>query len=392
MDLDQLSKTVDWLDDERRKDKQEITALQTRLAAAAAENTTLARRLQQLESDLASFTAQLQKVARVDAILDGYRKEMTKQLEELEQRRLEADKEDERLRKLEREGINKALAELRRSVEVVPSLLREPEARKENESRLVRSVAELQLKVADLNKYLDERGRALTIIEEGRRVDAKRIVDLQTEQAEVRKRVEESRGKIEIVEDLSRRTDVRLGEVFLAENERRTGQAQWLEVQAAAQMERDRAWSDLKVKVDAALEGLEGYARRVEQYDDTNREVKRASEGFKQTIELIERRINESAEIQRLADERFRQDWAAFLADNQKHWATHLLLREEQWREHDRLNAKVVERVEALEADMVEVKMAIERLQAIDASRLQLLEKTLREVMAGSEQELTPVR
>ncbi len=392
MDLDQLSKTVDWLDDERRKDKQEITALQTRLAAAAAENTTLARRLQQLESDLASFTAQLQKVARVDAILDGYRKEMTKQLEELEQRRLEADKEDERLRKLEREGINKALAELRRSVEVVPSLLREPEARKENESRLVRSVAELQLKVADLNKYLDERGRALAIIEEGRRVDAKRIVDLQTEQAEVRKRVDESRGKIEIVEDLSRRTDVRLGEVFLAENERRTGQAQWLEVQAAAQMERDRAWSDLKVKVDAALEGLEGYARRVEQYDDTNREVKRASEGFKQTIELIERRINESAEIQRLADERFRQDWAAFLADNQKHWATHLLLREEQWREHDRLNAKVVERVEALEADMVEVKMAIERLQAIDASRLQLLEKTLREVMAGSEQELTPVR
>ena len=392
MDLDQLSKTVDWLDDERRKDKQEITALQTRLAAAAAENTTLARRLQQLESDLASFTAQLQKVARVDAILDGYRKEMTKQLEELEQRRLEADKEDERLRKLEREGINKALAELRRSVEVVPSLLREPEARKENESRLVRSVAELQLKVADLNKYLDERGRALTIIEEGRRVDAKRIVDLQTEQAEVRKRVDESRGKIEIVEDLSRRTDVRLGEVFLAENERRTGQAQWLEVQAAAQMERDRAWSDLKVKVDAALEGLEGYARRVEQYDDTNREVKRASEGFKQTIELIERRINESAEIQRLADERFRQDWAAFLADNQKHWATHLLLREEQWREHDRLNAKVVERVEALEADMVEVKEAIERLQAIDAGRLQLLEKTLRVVMAGSEQELTPVR
>jgi hypothetical protein len=392
MDLDQLAKTVAWLDDERRKDKQEIAALQTRLAAAAAENTTLARRLQQLESELVSFTAQLQKVAKVDTILDGYRKEMTKQLEELEQRRLEADKEDERLRKLEREGINKALSELRKSMEVVPGLLREPEARKENESRLVRSVAELQLKVAEFNKYLDERGRSLTIIEEGRRQDAKRIVDLQTEQAELRKRVDEARGKLEVVEDLSRRTDVRLGEVFLAENERRTGQAQWLEIQAAAQMERDRAWGDLKVKVEAALEGLEGYARRVEQYDDTNREVKRASEGFKQTIELIERRINESAEIQRLADERFRQDWAAFLADNQKHWATHLLLREEQWREHDRLNAKVVERVETLEADMAEGKTALERLQAIDASRLQLLEKTLREVMAGTEQELTPVR
>jgi len=52
MELDQLAKTVDWLDDERRKDKQELAALQTRLAAAVAENTTLARRLQELESEV----------------------------------------------------------------------------------------------------------------------------------------------------------------------------------------------------------------------------------------------------------------------------------------------------------------------------------------------------
>ena len=392
MDLDQLSKTVAWLDDERRKDKQEMAALQTRLAAAVAENTTLTRRLQQLESELVAYSAQLQKVAKVDTILDNYRKEMTRQLEELEARRVEAEKEDERLRKLERDGINKALGELRRSIEVVPGLLREPEARKENENRMVRSVAELQMKVTEFNKFLDERGRSLAIIEEGRRLDAKRITDLQTEQAELRKRQDEARGKVEIVEDLSRRTDVRLGEVFLAENERRAAQAHWLETQAAIQMERDRAWSDLKAKTEAALSGLEIHARRVEQYDDTNREVKRIAEGFKQTIEVIERRINEATEIQRLAEERFRQDWAAFLADEQKHWATHLLLREEQWREHDRLNAKLTERVEALEATIAESQVALERLQAVDANRLQLIEKTLRGIMAENQPELTPVR
>ena len=390
MDLDQLAKTVGWLDDERRKDKQEIAALQTRLTAAAADNTTLARRLQQIESDLTAYTAQLQKTTKVDVILDSYRKEMTRQLEELEQRRLEAGKEDERLRKLERGGINKSLAELRKSMEVVPGLLREPDARKETENRLIRSVAELQLKVTEFNKYLDDRGRSLTIIEEGRRQDTKRILDLQAEQADVRKRQDEARGKLEIVEDLSRRTDMKLGEVFLAENERRTAQAQWLEIQAGAQMERDRAWTEMKAKMEAALEGLEGYVHRVEQYDDTNREVKRATEGFKQTVELIERRINESTEIQRLAEERFRQDWAAFLADNQKHWATHLLLREEQWREHDRLNAKLSERVEALEAELIQVQAMLQHWQALDANRLQLLDKTLREIMAEYEQDMAP--
>lgn len=391
MELDQLAKTVDWLDDERRKDKQEIAAMQTRLAAAVAENTTLSRRLQQLESDVSAYVAQLQKITKIDTILDSYRKEMMRQLEEVEQRRLESGKEDERLRKLEREGLNKSLAELRKSLEVVPALLREPEARKETENRLVRSVAELQLKVSEFNKFLDERGRSLTIVEEGRRQDAKRIADLQTEQSDLRKRQDESRGKLEIVEDLSHRTDIKLGEVFLAENDRRTAQAQWLESQTAGQMERDRAWNDLRAKVEAGLAGLEGYVHRVEQYDDTNREVKRAAEGFKQTIELIERRINESTEIQRLAEERFRQDWAAFMADNQKHWATHLLLREEQWREHDRLNAKLLERAETLEADVLEIQAALQRWQTLDASRLQLIDKTLREIMAEYEQELKPV-
>jgi len=391
MELDQLAKTVDWLDDERRKDKQELAALQTRLAAAVAENTTLARRLQELESEVSSYVAQLQKITKIDAILDNYRKEMTRQLEEVEQRRLDAAKEDERLRKLEREGINKSLAELRKAADILPALAREPDARKETENRLARSVAELQLKVTEFNKFLDERGRALAIVEEGRRQDAKRIGDLQTEQADLRKRQDESRGKLEIVEDLSRRTDVKLGEVFLAETERRTAQAQWLEAQAAAQLERDRAWTDLRAKVEAGLTGLEGYIHRLEGYDDTNREVKRASETFKQTIELIERRINETTEMQRLGEERFRQDWAAFMADNQKHWATHLLLREEQWREHDRLNAKLTERVDTLEADSAETEVALQHWRALDASRLQLLDKTLREIAAEYEQDLKPV-
>ena len=79
------------------------------------------------------------------------------------------------------------------------------------------------------------------------------------------------------------------------------------------------------------------------------------------------------------------------MADNQKHWATHLLLREEQWREHDRLNAKLLERVETLEAAVLEIQAALQRWQTLDASRLQLIDKTLREIMAEYEQELKPV-
>ncbi len=392
MDRDQLAKTVQWLDDERRKDKQEIAALQERLAALGTETTGVSRKQQQLESDLAASSAILQRLSKMDEILDGYRKEMTRQLEELEQRRVEAEREADRLRKVEREGLNKSLADLRKGVEQTAKLERESQARKEEENRMSRLVAELQNKVTEFNRYLDERGRVVAVLEEGRRQDAKRITDLQTELSELRKRVDEHRGKLDVVEDVARRTEARAGELMLAETERRSLQTQWVETQALAQAERDRAWGELRDKTEAALKSLEESSRRVDQYAETNREVRRSADEIKQTSELLERRITEATEMQRLAEERFRQEWAAFLADDQKRWTTHMLLRDEQWREHDRLTAKNEERLENLEERTAEALDALHHWQSIDATRLQNLLSLLREMLAEYDQNFTKVR
>jgi chromosome segregation ATPase len=392
MDMDQLAKTVQWLDDERRKDKQEIAALQERLAGLATENAGLTRKLQQLESDLATSTAVLQRLAKIDEILDGYREEMTRQLDELEQRRTEAAREDERLRKVEREGLNKSFSELRKGIENNARLERESQARREEENRISRLVAELQNKVTEFNRFVDERARSAGVLEEGRRRDAKRITDLQTDLTDLRKRTDQNRGKLDVVEDVARRTEVRAGELMVAEAERRSLQTQWVETQALAQAERDRAWSELRDKTEAALKTLEGYGHRVDQYAETNREIKRAADEFKQTVELLERRLTEAPEMQRLAEERFRQEWAAFLADDQKRWTTHMLLRDEQWREHDRLTAKEQERLEILEEQMSEALDTLRHMQAVDANRLQSLLNLLREMMAEYDQNFTKVR
>jgi DNA repair exonuclease SbcCD ATPase subunit len=391
-DQEQLAKTVQWLDDERRKDKQEIAALQERLASQAGENANLSRRIQQLDSDLTASNATLQRLAKIDEILGGYRKEMTKALEEVEQRRAEAEREDERLRKVEREGLNKSFAELRKGVEVAGRLEREAQSRKEEENRLSRLVAELQNKVLEFNRHLDERIRSITVLEEGRRQDAKRITELQTEHSELRKRIDENRGKLDVVEDLSRRVDVRVAELALAETERRSALSQWLDTQAVLQAERDRMLSDFRERVDAATKTMEEYGRRVDQYHETNREMKRSAESYQQAVELLERRIAEAAEMQRLAEERFRQDWAAFLADDQKRWTTHMLLRDEQWREHDRLNAKQLERLDTLEDQMAEALDLLRHWQAMDAQRLQSLLGLLRDMAAEYDQDFTQTR
>lgn len=391
MDIEQLSKTVAWLDDERRKDQQRITVLQERLTALTQENVSLAKRLQQVDSDLVTTNNNLQRVSKVDSILDGYRKEMARQIEELERRRVESGKEDERLRKIEREVVNKNLTELRKGLDPIPKYEREIAARKEEESRLARLIAELQLKVSEFNKHVDERNRLVTVLDEGRRQDVKRLNEVQTEAAELRRRFDEWRGKLDIVEDLARRSEARLGEVFLAETDRKNAQAQWVEVQTVALNERDRAFAELKASTEVVLDNMKDYARRVDQYADAFRTIQRVADEARQVVDVIERRIAESAEIHRLAEERFRQDWASFLADDQKRWSTHMLLRDEQWREHDRLNAKHLERLEALEEQQAVFADQLRHQQALDMERMQSLLAFARSLASEYEKSYTKV-
>ena len=392
MDIEQASKTIQWLDDERRKDRQEITSLQERLATVTAENQSLARRLQQLETDHVALNSTVQKSTKIDAVLDSYRKEMARQFDELERRRLDADKEGERLRKIEREAINKSLAELRKGIDGVPKLEREISGRKEEEARVARLIAELQLRVAEFNKHVDERNRAVTVLDEGRRADVKRINDLQTETGEIRKRIDDSRGKLEILEDITRRTDARLAEVFTAENERKAAQSQWLEAQAVVQTERDRNWTELKANTEKSLKELEDYARRVDQYAEAFREIRRVADEARHLVELVEQRVTESTEVHRLAEERFRQDWASFLADDQKRWTTHMLLRDEQWREHDRLTGQYEEHIAELEDQISELAATVRQMQTVDATRMQALLTVVHELAAEYDASYVKVR
>ena len=392
MDIEQAAKTIQWLDDERRKDKQEITALQERLAALNSENTTLYRKLAEMETSISNVNATVNRLTKIDSILELNRKEMTRQLEEVERRRVESEKEGERLRKIERDATNKTLAELRKSLEGLPKLERALGSRQDEDARLTRLIAEVQLKVSEFNKHVDERNRAVTVLDEGRRQDTKRVVDLQTEVVDLRKRFDDNRGKLEILEDITRRTDARLAEVFLAENDRKALQAHWIEAQSVVLTEQDRKMADLKAKVEAELSSIADYARRMDQHNESFRDMRRVVEEARQMVEIVERRVTEAAEVQRLTEERFRQDWASFLADDQKRWTTHMLLRDEQWREHDRLYAKHVERTSEYDEQIAELAASLRQVQALDASRMQTLLNVVREIAAEYDPSYTKMR
>jgi hypothetical protein len=127
-------------------------------------------------------------------------------------------------------------------------------------------------------------------------------------------------------------------------------------------------------------------------YAETHRNMRLALDEYKHYIEIIERRSSELSEIQRLAEDRFRQEWTSFLADEQKRWTTHLLLRDEQWREHDRNYDKSLDRLAGLEDELTTIEDQLRAIRDLDSSRLQSMATVVREWLAEYDQTFVKVR
>jgi chromosome segregation ATPase len=107
--------------------------------------------------------------------------------------------------------------------------------------------------------------------------------------------------------------------------------------------------------------------------DTTHREAKRAQSTLEELAQKLERRINELTEIQRLSEDRFRQEWATFKADDQKRWTNYTLTQEEQRNETIRQFDKLSNQATQLEDDLQDVKDLLQQANEQAEKRLQSL-------------------
>jgi len=83
--------------------------------------------------------------------------------------------------------------------------------------------------------------------------------------------------------------------------------------------------------------------------------------------------------MQRLAEERLRQEWATFKVDDQKRWTNYTLTTEEQRNELQRQNEKLAEKITSLEDTMQEIQDLIQQMNAHTEKTLQSILTLLHE-------------
>ncbi|MEZ0395689.1 MAG: hypothetical protein ABWK53_04560 [Anaerolineales bacterium] len=377
MDFEQIIKRLDWLDEERRKDKQTIAVLEERLAALQSELKVAAKKVKELDAALSEVSAAPARLAQLEAVLNQQKADLAKAIAASEKRQAEQQKEAEKRLALQIGALEKTLAELAALKDSVAEIRRGVKGWNEEDARRSRLMKDWETKIKETIEALESTQQTIRAAEEARRQDAKRVTDLQGELGALRKRLDEAREKVELFNDSIRRVESRVNEVVASETERRQAHVAFLETQARLQIERDQAWKEWESHLDSLRKQTQSLDIQLQQWDAAQRAVKRAQETYEEITQKFERRINEITEMQRLAEDRFRQEWVTFKADEQKRWTGFTLSQDEIRKDMHAEIEKLEQRLTALD-DLAQTHQDV--LQQTKEANEQLLQAILAQI------------
>lgn len=332
--IEQLEKRVEWLDNERRNDKNNLASLQNRLNQLESDNLNMRKQIKELELLINKNTNQMATLDKYDNRIDRLNIDLTKQIRDVNERAELNLNEAIKRTKLEIEATRKSVADIFPFTEQLEPLRTEMRTYKVEDARLARLIDELKVKVQEVGRFDEDYRRSLNLLEESRRQEAKRLTDLQGEVASVRKRLEETRSRFDSFSDSFRTLDTRITELQTFERDRKQAQSVFIEKINNSFVEKDKifaAWEKRFVEIDKVNLNLN---KQMEDLEAARQAVSKAVSGADEVTQHFERRINEITEFQRLNDERFRQEWTGFKSDDVKRWTNYMLSQEEQSREN----------------------------------------------------------
>ncbi|GAB4502124.1 MAG: hypothetical protein Fur0035_16720 [Anaerolineales bacterium] len=372
-ELQDLLKRLDWLEKENRKNQGRIAELQEKLEAREPEFDLLRGQLKETNASLARFTSSAARLEQFDALVTQYRSEVNKAIEEMEKRHEKREREAETRRRGEVENINIALNDLRKQLEAIDELRKDLQTRAEEDTRLSRALLELTRKMDELPRADEDLRRSLRILDDARKQDAKRLADVSGEMAALRKRSDDAREKADLNADAIRVMESRVNELLSSEGDRRQAQMAFIEAQNLAQVERERAWREIQSRFEAFARQTGNLDQQIASLEETQRAVKRSQDTFEDINTRLERRIKEITEIQRLAEERFRQEWVTFKADDQKRWTNYSLSQDEIQKDTRSELEKLSQRLTAADDLLQTLQDLVQQINASTETQLQEL-------------------
>jgi len=384
VDINQAAKLIEWLDEERRKDKTTIARLEERLYSQEQTIESLVRRVNSVESDQTRLQSESFHKSRLapDDVSENVRREMRDVLERIEAQRLNAEREQEKRQEIAREALARPIRELSERIIQLEGVLADLPAFSEERKRANQDLGGLRLQLDDLQKRLSEPERKIAFIEEQRRQDNRRLSEIQSDFPELQKQFDSVRPRINLIEELALRNERKLTEMFNTEVERREQIQQFIDQSNLLVQQQEVRLSGLLDRFTTYESQMQQNMDRFEQWSETYRDMKRVLDDFERLGDRLERRINEVAEMQRLSEERFRQEWNDWRTEDQRRFKQFTVTNDEIWRNHDKNFDKALERMSQTEKQIPLLEENLDRLWQLERAQLALQRDTYQSLLS----------
>jgi len=382
MDLTQAMQTIKWLDEERRRDKATIAALEEQAQAHERQLAQQTAQIHELQTTLAGIQSVLSQVTEFRRLVSNYRDELVLQMDQREETRRKELAESDRLRRMEYEALTSDLSKLEKELRILPQYDEELKARRAESQRLNEILQRIEISVADLSKRSDDRVQAVTYLEEQRRADNRRISDLEQDTTELHKKIEVLNKKVPLLEDTLQKQRARIDDA-IQETKKYEKPIEELRISDFQREQRMKQYLDQGELVAREMERLRA---QTQGFLEQQQLSKRALEKLEPFKARLEKRQNEVSEMQRVAGDRMRRQWEEWQDEQDKQQKKRDVITEERWRQQGRTNDEHQNHLDALQSatEMHHAQLdTLWELRRSDATHLLKVAQDTHETLVG---------
>ncbi len=371
--LDEIIRRLEFLEEDHRKSKASISVLQEQVKGISADLYLLTQQLRDLQRQISPLLSLPARLEQLENGIQRQREELQHMISDMAQKAEQKFQEAMHFPLPELEALHKEIEAVRAAKVDIPTFEEKLKARIDEAVRLRDLIDELRGKISQLAQTQDELRAIPQVWEEARRRDLNQISTLQGEVASLRKRLDDHQQKLDLQNDTFRILNQRVNEVMALEAERQQrfeASMQKLQVIDVDFQRYQKKFIEFEENMREQMSELD--ARRI-QIEDSLRSMQRAESTFNELQQRLERRTGEIAEMQRLSEERLRQEWVAFRSEEQKRWTSFNLMQEQALSEIRKVLENVGHNQQELSDKMETMQEQLRQIGEINQEQLQQL-------------------
>lgn len=374
-EVNELRKRLEWLDEERRKSARKLAELEQRGELQERELAGRDRRIQEMEKQLAQASSQLSRLPMVDTQLSQFRDDIVKMIEQYDKRRIEAERELDRLRRVEHEAMSREIVDIRKELPAIGRLEQELPLRQAEDARLANLLGVQQNTLTQLTSRVDNVERALAFLEEKEKQDSRNIGEIQATLLDISKRWEPLNNRLQIIGQNLSKVQTTAHNTGEAQVLLRKSISDWTEQVQIGEHERNQRLAGWQRIMDDHATSIERFTADWVNFNNQYNESRTAVETMKALQAHLEKQQREANELVRVESKRMEARWEQFVGEDARKWKNFEADALQRLSINDRRERELREQIHALEEELERLGQELSQIFRVQIAQSEAIKK-----------------